>query len=70
MLVIMMLAPTNQTSGVPIIQCMESSMKKVIRLIHYNAQCGASLISDKEVSLMIPANKARCPSGWTREHSS
>ena len=34
---------------------------------NHNAQCAVCLVSNKEVSLMIPA-KTSCPSGWTREY--
>ena len=34
---------------------------------NHNAQCATCLVSNKEVSLMIPA-RARCPSEWTREY--
>ncbi len=34
---------------------------------NHNAQCAVCLVSDKEVSLMIPA-RGSCPSGWTREY--
>ena len=32
-----------------------------------NALCAVCLVTDKEVSLMIPA-RGSCPSGWTREY--